>query len=233
MKHYLIIPFNAGCKDEGWLERRLALFRAFSIPSINAQTVQDFTTVLMIDPDTPDVIKKELKQKLDCVLYETESWWCVERGDVIEAYSPEFSAFLRSLYVRDDWIITSRLDSDDAFANNYIEVTQGLFRKKEEFMIYPNGVIWTSANKASFIKKAKSPPFSSLVEPGHILPKTVFYMSHGHVPLLAPYQSYDSELMWIHTHHGENLAGSPKNLDRRLSREEVFERFTVDPEWIM
>jgi hypothetical protein len=229
MKHFLIIPFNAGCKDAGWLERRLKLFRNFTIPSIKAQTVQRFTTVVLVDPETPEEIKSELVRELDAILYETESWWAVDRGDdAVEDVNPEFSDFFFSLYDDKDWIITSRVDSDDALANNYIEVTQNLFRSKEEFILYPNGVMWIQDTKESFVKKTVSPPFGSLVENGKVPPKTVFYMSHGHIPKMKPHQSCGPELMWIHTYHGENLATKPRKLDRKLEKHEVQALFTVE-----
>lgn len=228
MKHFLIIPFNAGCKDAGWLERRLELFRNFTMPSIKAQTNQNFTTVMLVDPDTPEEIKQELRDELNATLYLTESWWAVDRGDLVEDVNEEFSEFFFGLYKDVDWIITSRCDSDDALANNYIEVTQEMFRNKEEFIIYPNGVMWLKDTQESYVKLTNSPPFGSLVEPGATPPKTVFYMSHGHIPRMKEYQRCGPELMWIHTYHGENLATKPRKLDRKLEKHEVLELFTVE-----
>lgn len=228
MKHFLIIPFNAGCKDAGWLERRMELFRNFTMPSIKAQSNQNFTTVVLIDPDTPLVIKKEIETELNAVLYFTESWWAVDRGNIVEDVNEEFSNFFFKLCKDVDWVITSRCDSDDALANNYIEVTQNLFREKEEFIIYSNGVMWLKDSKESFIKKTNSPPFGSLIEPGDKPPKTVYYMSHGHIPRMKDYQRVEPALMWIHTYHGENLDTTPRKLDRKLGKEEVLRLFTVE-----
>lgn len=228
MKHFLIIPFNAGCKDAGWLERRMTLFRNFTMPSIKAQTNQNFTTVVLIDPDTPEDIVLELETELDAIMYFTESWWAVDRGDLVEDVNKEFSEFFFGLYEDTEWIITSRVDSDDALANNYIEVTQDMFREREEFIIYPNGVMWIQDTKESFVKLTNSPPFGSLVEPGDVPPKTVFYMSHGHIPRMKPFQRHGPALMWIHTYHGENLATKPRKLDRKLEKWEVLELFTVE-----
>ncbi len=228
MKHFLIIPFNAGCKDAGWLERRMELFRNFTMPSIKAQSNQNFTTVLLIDPDTPFEIKKEIETELNAVLYFTESWWAVDRGNIVEDVNEDFSNFFFQLCKDEDWVITSRVDSDDAIADNYISITQNLFRKKEEFIIYPVGVMWIKDSKESFVKKTTSPPFGSLVEPGGAPPKTVFYMSHGHIPRMKDHQIAPKDLMWIHTYHGENLSTKPRKLDRKLLKEEVLELFTVE-----
>ena len=235
LKHFLIVPFNAGCKDAGWLERRLKLFWAFTAPSIRAQTNQNFILVMLVDPDTPEDIKLELRLGLHAVLYETESWWAVDRGELVEDVNEEFSQFFSDL-LEDrhgaEWVITSRVDSDDALANNYIEETQKLFREKEEFIIYPNGVMWLKDSKESFVKKTNSPPFGSLIEPGDGILKTVYYMSHGHIPRMKDHQRFGPALMWIHTYHGENLNTVPRKLDRKLSTEEVLELFTVDETWL-
>ncbi|KKL00814.1 hypothetical protein LCGC14_2628620, partial [marine sediment metagenome] len=80
----------------------------------------------------------------------------------------------------------------------------------------------------SYVKLTNSPPFGSLVEPGGTPPKTVFYMSHGHIPSMKPFQRCEPELMWIHTYHGENLATKPRKLDRKLAKHEVLALFTVE-----
>ena len=94
MKHFLIIPFNAGNKDSNWLEHRMQFFNCFTSPSITSQTNQNFTAVFLIDPTLQDDIRFQL---MDLgLVYETESFWAIDRGDIVEQTDEAFSNFLKS-----------------------------------------------------------------------------------------------------------------------------------------
>ena len=222
LKHFLIIPFNAGSKDLEWLKHRIQFFRAFTEPSIVNQTNKNFISVFLIDPSTP----KEIKSLLEGlgILYEMETFWAVQR-EAEEEVNPEFSEFLKNLCDFDEWIVTSRVDNDDGLALDFIEKTQELFREKEEFIIYPNGLMWVGGKH--FEKRTVSPPFGTLVELTRPI-KTVFYINHGSIPK-KDHQSYGDKLMWIHTYHGKNLATKPKRLGPEIKD---MSRFRVEEVWL-
>lgn len=220
MKHFLIVPFNAGSKDKEWLKHRMRFFTGFTEISILNQTNKQFTPVFLVDPSTSLDIKTHLRTLGLC--YYTESKWAVQR-EKEEEIDSKFSQFLQCYYLPGEWVITSRVDNDDGLALDYIERTQKLFRKKEEFIIYPKGLMWVDGKL--FEKITVSPPFGSLVElskPWHIEPlKTVFYLSHGSA-VKKDHQVYDKDYMWIHTYHGKNLATTPRKLGPEVKNPSRF-----------
>lgn len=220
-KHFLIVPFNANNKSQEWLNHRLRFFRKFTKPSIVNQTSKYFFPVFLIDPTTPPGIKMELKN-MGGLLHETESMWAVIREDD-SSFDSELSEFIKSYCGDVDWVVTSRVDSDDAISKRYIATTQSLLREKEEFIIYPSGIMWV--NNHCFVKETVSPPFGTLVEPVSDEIKTVFYVSHGLIPKLHPHQIVPDFNMWIHVYHGRNLSTNAKRLGRELELEEVQENF--------
>jgi len=227
-KHFLIVPFNASNKDSDWLNHRLQYFRAFTKPSILTQTSTNFTPIFLIDPETPENIQTELTN-MGGLLYRTESMWAAQRDSEDEKDS-EFSSFVREQCDQSHWVVTSRVDSDDAIAKNFIEVTQNLVREEEEFIIYPNGIMW--AHKQYFEKDTKSPPFGTLVEPLSDYPKTVFSAFHGSIPRKYPCTSYPDERMWIHVYHGRNLATKANKLGPEVPVERMIKEFGVEEKWL-
>jgi hypothetical protein len=232
MKHLVLIRFNAGISrykrpKVGWLEHRLKFFRAFTAPSLRAQTNNQFTTVFLVDPTTPNDIVQELSG-IGLV-------YITDHSQRISVRTHEFRMFLSSNIGPERCVVTSRLDSDDGFSRNYIEKTQRSIRQdtRNDFMIYNNGVVWTD-NKF-FLKTDEAAPFLSRVEwrdrtPAP--PDTVFCV-RTHVDALAlRHQAFNEEPMWLMACHDKNLLNTPGELGRELSLEEVNQYFEVDLSWL-
>lgn len=101
----------------GWLAERFAMFEDICLPSIAAQTCRDFTWIIYFDKDTPQAFKdriEKLRQTVPFVPYYTGLFaaegWNRSIGEVIPDRTP--------------LLLTTRLDNDDALANDYIERAQ-------------------------------------------------------------------------------------------------------------
>lgn len=100
-----------------WLEERFEMFERLCLPSIAAQTCKNFTWIIYFDKDTPQAQKDRVEQLRKIVpfipyytgLFAAEGW-NRSIGEVI----PERTPFL----------LTTRLDNDDALACDYIERVQ-------------------------------------------------------------------------------------------------------------
>jgi hypothetical protein len=69
-RHYILTRFNVGLYIAGaelnvspqqWMEHRLRLFVALTLPSIAGQSCQDFTWLVLMDPQTPEPFIRSLE----------------------------------------------------------------------------------------------------------------------------------------------------------------------------
>ncbi|MFI3320681.1 MAG: glycosyltransferase [Rikenellaceae bacterium] len=131
-KHYLITRFNIiqegfnipADKDrkivhsESWLSRRFELFETYTIPSIENQTCDDFTWLVLFDTNTPAKYKELIdsyRQKLPLFtpLY----------LDAFVNLNEHVSDYIRKTSTK-EYVITSRIDNDDMIHRDYIKRVQ-------------------------------------------------------------------------------------------------------------
>ena len=72
MRHYILTRFNLRLwphnkvgeetQTEEWLRRRVELFERYTLPSVVAQTCQDFVWIILIDWDSPQWFLDKIKQ---------------------------------------------------------------------------------------------------------------------------------------------------------------------------
>ena len=192
-KHYiltrwnLIDPatdiYNYGINDpEDWMRHRINLFERYCLPSIMAQTCQDFTWVLAFSNKTPaDITRRYRNLKNIQVIFEYPATW------------------LRNNY-EGEWLLTTRFDNDDILLPDFVEKVQGHVEKstkKGSFrteIIDVLGVQWDMINNKwydsgrnmhnspfmSLFENTKKPYLSCYVGFGLIKEKikTVLYCSH-------------------------------------------------------
>lgn len=112
--------------NEAWLEERLELFREYCLPSLLSQSFKNFRIILLIDQNTnPSFIKKlcGLSNQIDPVLTESH----IETGDdALCVIQKAMKDYLQSKILKDGesaypLLCTTRLDSDDALAPDYME----------------------------------------------------------------------------------------------------------------
>lgn len=153
IKHYVITRFLSSLTlglgervfDEDIIQDGLGYARSYFIPSMNNQTVKDFTVIFMINQrhDTENSRIKELyDMKLDMpfkVLKDIE-WFDYVLEDSKDA----------------DWVILTRMDYDDLVNRKAAEEVQDLVRENEASDIfsygYNTGMILYEKQLYSFIK---------------------------------------------------------------------------------
>ena len=210
----------------------MKFFRAFTLPSLLNQTNLNFTVVFQVDPtSTPSAIKGELETY--GLVYETVDGQS-NRGWK-EMQNTEFRQFLSDYLGDEKCVLTTRLDSDDGLALDYIEKTQSVLKDDtyNEFIVYNSGVVWTEGR--FYLKEYVAPPFLSYVEYRDkvpALPGTVFGIRTHAEALDRRNQQHDDRPMWLMACHDRNLLNVPGELGRELSLEEVQEHFEVDISWL-
>ncbi|MCI0558181.1 MAG: putative rhamnosyl transferase [Nitrososphaera sp.] len=219
LNHFVLIRFNAHNTDKNWLDHRLKYFRGFTAPSLKAQTEKNFKTILWVDPSTPSDVIREL-EAIGIVFKNGNK----PLGRTLQyVLSSDISALIKSLCSKDSMVITSRLDSDDAFAKDYIERTQRLaidikqelvnrqnrtnklYQRK--YIVYPKGILWDSSRGKFFRKDENSPAFGSMVElVGSGNPHTVLNVNHAAiVKQNHPHVVWANDLKWLQSFHDRNL----------------------------
>jgi len=170
LKHYLITRFNLRVPQwrdtdkkgnkiltPEWLEHRWKLFQKFTVPSVMAQTNQQFTWLVLFDIGT------EVKDGPYLPVFCSTEWL------------KELQSYLRQ-HCTDTWVITSRLDNDDAIAPEFMSTIQDAAIKKTQFLNIPNGTSQRGLAKKSIHHRANH--FISFVEPGDH-PKSVYFTPHS------------------------------------------------------
>ena len=173
-KHYIQTKFNVGIykrkNAEEWMAHRINLFERFTYPSVMNQTVSNFTWLVRFDERTPEEVYKKY--------------------NIVPVFT-NFIEYIRT--IKSQWIITSRLDSDDYYMPTFVEKIQGCFREREE-VIDPFGVkYYTKTDEVVHAHKLAGSAFISLVEKWEGA-KTVGQLAHRKMPQRYPFRRLPERL---------------------------------------
>jgi hypothetical protein len=229
--HFIITQFNlrnfpisdhAGYeKWVEWTRNRTDLFMKFCLPSVINQTCRDFTWLLFFDSETPaefDEFSKSL---------ETYNFINVCHSDGIDDFNTGyFEEIKKRLPENTEWIITTRIDNDDALHRDAVKTIQQNFTAKHKYLIsLASGYILnTSDNRMSHYYYPMS-PFISLIENAAESPAGVFEKGHTRWDALRLFIFREiwheffrpgkrrsrfilKKPMWIQTVHGRNVSNS-------------------------
>jgi len=212
---FLLTQFNiqvefAGRRDRGiddqWLTHRFDLFENFCLPSVTAQSQNDFIWLIEVDERTPERWLSRLNEGL-------ASW----RGKaVIVPATEDHAAQLTDAVARiaadlqADRVITTRMDNDDAIAGNYLsdvaDTCRGL-RSEGTFVIdYPCGCQFDRSG--IFAVTLRMNPFLSVLSSRSDL-RTAFYTRHRKMAqagtVIEVMGNQPDPAMWMQVFHSRNL----------------------------
>ncbi len=242
MKHYLITEWNVDMLDLDWLRERQAFFEKFTLPSVQAQTNKDFTWVLVSDSRTPDEFKEVLDGYPAEVFYfdfENYDWQAPQyeggAGTIMQR-SIDLEMIDRPLIeyigLQDtDYVITSRLDNDDAIANDHIERVQTEAAKrwngKRFWLDFVRGLKYSHG----FVYPVNSPhsAFISFVEPPTNL-RTTYQTCHtiAQETEFPVHGVRKGEPSWLQHIHGGNIMNRLKRVAGKAPFRTVADRFTLN-----
>jgi hypothetical protein len=182
--------------DPNWLGRRFNLFEQYCLPSVLAQTTKRFQWLVFFDPNTPAPFCQRIHHYQNCGLFEAEF---LPRFDAVH-----INACIQNRLAQDtQWVITTRLDSDDMIARSFIARSQVLLaRKRFCFVNFFHG--YQLAGGRVYPVTGVSNPFLSLIEPAGEA-KTVMCVPHQQAIKRYPViQAFDGP-MWAQVIHADNL----------------------------
>ena len=151
-RHFVITRFNIpawsadkngrAVRDEQWLKTRINLFEQFCFPSMIHQSNKNFSWLVYFDPQSPEMLKEKIKR------------WEQQCANFIPIYCNDYNAFQFSAvseYIQEnvdsscEYVITTRLDNDDALHQDAIaEIQQAFIPRHNTIIDIPNGFCYNT-----------------------------------------------------------------------------------------
>lgn len=205
--HFLLtrfaVPAPSGTNpSHAWIADRFPLFEKFCFPSVMAQDCRHFTWGLLVSPDFPDWAY----QRLLCLglpassIITTEDW----RGDKAAKEWIHSEAGSK-------WILTSRLDNDDAIASNFASRLHRLTWHQERIALNFNYGLQLTRH-GLLLTRHSSNPFISVMERSGSQLRTVLAYDHDEVHHHFPTKKIRGAPGWLQTIHENNLANIPRGI---------------------
>ncbi|HET8987605.1 MAG TPA: glycosyltransferase [Humibacillus sp.] len=231
--HFLLTRFSAAFTpgvpaQEEWLRYRLGFFVDACWSSVlSQQGASDFTWLVLFDDRCPDDFRADVETLAAGAF--TPLW-------THEQWSPNL--FARAVEERREdldagrggaapWLLTTRLDSDDGIARDFMAAVQREFTPTDGLFIdFPRGV-QIDRDGSTYLYDQLSSPFLTLVERRRAdqPPQTVYAARHARASAWGPVREVCAPPMWIQVIHGGNLLNM--TVGGRISPQVVNERFDL------
>lgn len=217
-KHFLATRFNVRIGgwdttkngetllDDSWMDNRFELFENYCFPSVINQSNQTFTWCIYFDLHTAEVYQQRIKKL-------TESYPNIDIFfiDSIGELKPHFINVINcSENDGSEYVITSRLDTDDLLHRDYIDVVQQLFEPSHLSVIdVRSGFKINIEEGGCEIRNYTQSfnPFISLIERRNDV-QTVFNQMHHEWFKAKKVIPYDNRQLWIELVHTKNWTNS-------------------------
>jgi len=207
--HLILTRFNVRSgsipASEDWLRHRLHYFRDVCCPSIRSQTSRQFRWLVFFDSERESWFDDEIRRLSEDGLFEPV--WVEGPFDsgIVASVAAEHSSA--------EWLITSRIDNDDALSHDYVEAVQSQFREQAfEFINFQSGLQMTDAGEL-FQTFDPSGAFISLIEKRtNEQPRCVYFSPHAEVGRHGTIRQVKSHPMWLQMIHGRNLGNAVQGI---------------------
>lgn len=202
-QHFVLTRFNvrgryySGDPGDDWLQGRLQLFDAFTVPCLAGQTCQDFRWLVLCDAESPRWFKDEIEARAGGLF---EPVW------VSGAFNADVAGDLVAARADAPVMVTTRVDNDDAVSVDFIATIQSMVSgPRPRFINLVDGA--QLASPRFFRRPYTQNPFVTLVEPaGPDAPSSVFVKRHFEVADHAPVVNVRTgHPMWLQVVHGGNV----------------------------
>jgi hypothetical protein len=183
--------------SESWLANRWQLFERYCVPSVAAQTTDDFDWVIYFDPQSPAWLKQAIapyvERGLFTALFRTEAPRKVLVAD------------LRGIVRHGDgMLLTTNVDNDDGLAVDFLQRVRDAIGFDDQRAIYVvNGLI--KSDDAVYLRRDERNAFCSVAEPWTD-PRTCWDDWHIMLGRSMPVVEIGGAPGWLQVIHGENVS---------------------------
>lgn len=224
--HILLTRFNVATPGReapirntpGWLDRRFELFERYCLPSIAAQTELDFSWLIYFDSQTPDKFRERIERDREIFCFEPKFVDLFEIDEIVDDLA-------KSVPVKPDLLLSTRLDNDDAVSRDFIERTHRAAEDAADGTVLNFTKGLAMRNGAIYSARDRSNPFTTLVEREPVSPKTIWSAQHHELGHKWRLEQVEGPPVWLQVVHGENVTNRIKG--KRLSARVLVNRFSI------
>jgi hypothetical protein len=212
--HFIVTRFNLRVSEwkttksgldvlsEAWLNDRFVKFENYCLPSVLNQKNKNFKWLIFFDKLTPSkyLSKIEKLQKTHSDIY------CYFINGITELNDAFKEAINTLIDKNKDWIITTRLDNDDAIHENFVEEIQNNFTPQHETVIdVRSGFQLNIQKKKAEVRRLQNGfnPFLSLIENSSDF-QTVISKPHRDWTSSKNVVVLENKPLWIEVVHQNN-----------------------------
>lgn len=222
------VPDPRALADD-WLRERMNIFSGVTVPSVKAQVRMPHVWLVFLDEQTPLATRRAMMK-----IAEDLPILCPVYCGALDARVYR-SAVSKALPEECDWLITTRLDNDDAIHPMFLNVVQSVCIKGDRQFINPTqGLI--VANGLAYRKRDRSSPFISYCEPVEGF-RTVWMDQHQRLSRHGVIRQLKLQDAWVQYVHGGNLANQVRGwrvLPKQINQEflpELLRHSLRDASW--
>lgn len=228
--HFIITRFNINIYPQDfphrlsptWIAPRLEHFQRFCFPSLQGQRDQRFTWLVLFDEQTPLPLRRLVNA------YARYSNFVPVYCGAFDTVIPTVVRTMKELAPDAEWLLTTRLDNDDALAAGFVQCLHQVMDSLDEeglkpsdtlFVNFPNGLQWHEGKVYAFEDSTNA--FVSLLERPDD-PRTVFWVDHPSIYSVAPVIQAATSPLWLQHVHDLNVYNYVRGdelQDADLSRE--------------
>ncbi|MBK7382516.1 MAG: hypothetical protein IPI81_04155 [Flavobacteriales bacterium] len=210
-----------------WLERRFQLFEAYCLPSMKAQTDQDFSWIVFFSDRTPD----KWKARIEAIQRDFPPFIPVYTKDGEEQPTRLRTELKRMLHPTDTHVITSRIDNDDAYHRTMVErIRKELAGQDDAYIVFLNGLqVDIDRRVVAHQRKASNSFLARIGKLGTGDPPTVMDVLHQDVELTGRSRNIDTDPMWLQVIHSDNVTNDLSS-GRVLFTADLQKDFGIVPE---
>ncbi len=219
LTHLVLTRFNTAAAfapsakrlDTVWLTSRLAIFERYCLPSVRGQRGAEFRWLIFFDAASPEWFRARISALGPLV---TPLYIDGPATDEVIARKVAETGLVSSPF-----LLTTRLDNDDAISEDHLALVQGAFRRQQrEFVAFPFGL--QSFRGHLYSVYWPSNPFLSLFERVESSGRftTVFCVRHNRVREAGKVRRILRSPQWLQVLHESNLLNTLRGWPRLDSR---------------
>ena len=239
-KHFILTNFNipfpaySHYKQNNWLKHRFKIFDKYCYPSVRGQVNQNFKWIVIFDINTPDIFKSRINHYAEWENF-IPAYISINEEENPWRQNDRFQREIISRYLTDEneYLITTKLDNDDAISKYFIQIVQNHFYHQEfQFLNFSNGYFLNYNTYEIYLVNLPSGFFASLIEKADNFKTIRCGVSHPDFHTIGPIEEIVTKPLWLAGIHGKNESNTirgkqlfPKHL-KYLCKEFVFKKIS-------
>ncbi len=242
-QHFILTRFNVKVTkkdrphhihlDQKWLAKRFNVFEKFCYPSVKGQSQQNFLWLVCFDVDTPEIFKSKIQKYAQWKKFVPIFVKSVF-NDNEPAPKEVKQAIVSNLVAPTEYVLTTRLDTDDAIAKDFVQRLQDNFQQQDLLSLnFAYGYV-IYQGQVYLRRYAEGNPFISLVEKTANL-QGAFRLTHHKLHTLNQMSCIKGQPAWLQVLHDNNIVQTRPhqlkyimNTSMRVTSQNLLDNFTID-----